>query len=64
MSLKKILISPLQGKAKARVIISKALWKRIHVEMLFHNVLCAIQELLNYYYYYYYTTQVTFANPI
>ena len=29
--------------AKARVIISKTLWKRI--EMLFHNVLWAIQEL-------------------
>ena len=29
--------------AKAGVIISKALWKRI--EMLFHDVLCAIQEL-------------------
>ena len=36
--------------AKARVIISKAFWKRI--EMLFHNVLFAIQEV-NYYYYYY-----------
>ena len=28
---------------KARVIISKGLWKRI--EMLFYKVLCAIQEL-------------------
>ena len=38
--------------AKARLIISKALWKRI--EMFFHNVLCATQELNYYYYYYYY----------